>query len=64
MKVSELRNKSTIELEKLVKDMNKNLSDIRFKSSVNQLKNVKDASKMKKDIAKILTIVKEKEIKK
>ncbi len=60
MKISEIKNKETKELEKMTYDLKKKLSDIRFKFSGSKLKNVKEISNMKKDIARILTIIEEK----
>lgn len=62
MNVHELRKKDIKELHTSAHDLRGKLSDIRFKSSLSQLKNVKEVSNIKKDIAKILTIIKEKEI--
>ena len=63
MKAAELRKKDVRELEKSVVDLKKNLSDLRFKFSANQLKNVKEIRGAKKEIARILTVIKELELK-
>ncbi len=60
MKINELRKKDIGELKKLVQDHTKKLSDLRFKFSSSQIKNVKEISNTKKEIAKILTIINEK----
>jgi len=60
MKAIELRKKDKKELEKSVQDLVKKLSDLRFKFSSNKLKNVKEINNTKKEIARILTVLKEK----
>jgi len=64
MKTEELRKKDPKELAKSVTDLQKKLSESRFRFSSNQLKNVKEIHATKKEIARILTIIKESEIKK
>lgn len=61
MKAQELRKKDKKELEKLANELIKKLSDLRFKFSSNKLKNTKEISNSKKEVARILTILKEKE---
>ncbi|OGZ69911.1 MAG: 50S ribosomal protein L29 [Candidatus Staskawiczbacteria bacterium RIFCSPHIGHO2_12_FULL_38_11] len=60
MKTNELRQKDKSELQKSIEELRKKLSDVRFKFSSNQLKNVKEAGNIKKEIARILTVIKEK----
>lgn len=64
MQPEELRKKDKKELVDSAKELSKKLNDIRFKFSSNKLKNVKEISNVKKDIARILTIIKEKDLKK
>jgi len=64
MKADELRKIDKKELEKSAKDLSKKLSDLRFKFSANQLKNVKEMHNTKKEIARILTVIKELDLKK
>jgi large subunit ribosomal protein L29 len=64
MKIQELRKKDIKELKRIAQDHTKKLSDLRFKFSANQLKNVKEMHNTKKEIARILTIIKELELKK
>jgi large subunit ribosomal protein L29 len=60
MKALDLRKKDKKELEKTVEDLRKKLSELRFKFSSNKLKNTKEINNFKKEIARILTILKEK----
>ena len=61
MKAIELRKKDKKELERTVQDLKKKLSDFRFKFSSGKLKNVKEINTSKKEIARILTIINEKQ---
>lgn len=61
MKAIELRKRDKKELGKMVQDLRKKLSDFRFKFSSGKLKNVKEMNNSKKEMARILTIIKEKE---
>jgi len=61
MKAIELRKRDIKELGKMVQDLRKKLSDFRFKFSSGKLKNVKEMNNSKKELARILTIIKEKE---
>ena len=63
MKAIELQKRSKEELEKNLKELRENLGKIIFKLSANKLKNVREIRNMKRDIARILTILKIKEIK-
>lgn len=62
MKIEELRSKKIDELQTLLREREENLNDLRFKVSVNQLKTVNEISDTRKMIAKILTILKEKQL--
>jgi large subunit ribosomal protein L29 len=61
MKPSELRQKQKEELSKAVKDYREKLRGLRFDLASGKVKNVREIRKIKKDIARILTILKEKE---
>jgi large subunit ribosomal protein L29 len=61
MKAIDLRKKNKDELQKEARALQKKLSDLRFKFSSNKLKNVKEISSYKKDIARILTLLNEKQ---
>lgn len=61
MKIKELRQKSTRELQVLLEQSQKKLSQLRFDLNSKKLKNVREIPLSKRLIAKILTILKEKE---
>ncbi len=60
MKASELRNKSGEELEAMLKDLKTELFNLRFQHAINQLENPHKISETKKDIARVMTIIAEK----
>lgn len=60
MKPTDLRKKTKEDLEKILKENKKKLSKSSFDLSLNKLKNVREIGKIKKEIARILTILKEK----
>ncbi len=61
MKTKEIRNKSKEECLKLIAEKSKRLSDVRFASASSKVKNTKEAFNLKKDIARIKTILSEKQ---
>jgi large subunit ribosomal protein L29 len=62
MKINEIRDLSTAELEEKLQDYKKELFNLRFQKAVNQLENPKRITEVKKTIARILTIVHEREL--
>jgi len=62
MKVNELRELSTPELEEKLASSKQELFNLRFQKAVNQLENPKRINDVKKTIARILTIVHEREL--
>lgn len=62
MKASELRNMSTDELKNKLKEVTKELFNLRFSHATGQLENPMLLNTTKKDIARIKTILKEREI--
>jgi len=60
MEIKELRLKEITELNQLLKDNRKKLDDLKFKIKQGQLKNIREIRLIKKDIAKILTVIREK----
>ena len=64
MKASELRKNSVDELQKKLKELKAELFNLRFQNAVNQLENPMRIRIVKKDIARILTIIRERELKK
>lgn len=62
MDIKELRKKEQAELHKLLKLNRERLRDLRFKVAAKQHKDVRDVRETKRTIARILTVLKEKEI--
>lgn len=63
MKAQEIREKTGAELEKELKDLQKELFNLRFQLAINQLDNPNRIKAVKKDIARVKTIMRENEIK-
>ncbi len=61
MKISEIRTKSKLDLENLLINKREEARRIRFDIASHKIKDVKALNKIKREIAKILTILKEKE---
>ena len=61
MKATEIRNLSTVELEAKLSDLKKDLFFLRMQHATNQLDNPTKIALVKKDIARIKTIIREKE---
>lgn len=64
MKALELRKLTDQELREKVVELKKNLMALRFQNAIGSLAKNSDIKATKKDIARILTILKEREIKK
>ena len=62
MTTKELREKTVAELEAKVKELKEELFNLRFQLAVNQLENPMRIPAVKKDIARIKTILREREI--
>ncbi len=60
MKASELRNKSGAELEAMLKNLKGELFNLRFQHAINQLDNPHKISDTKKEIARVMTVISEK----
>ena len=60
MKASELRTKTSEELESMLKDLKTELFTLRFQHAINQLDNTHKIADTKKDIARVMTIIAEK----
>lgn len=60
MKANEIRELSTEELEKKLTDLKKELFNLRFQHAINQLDNPHKIDDVKKDIARVMTILHEK----
>ena len=63
MKTVELRDKNELELNQLLKDLKDELFNLRFQHAINQLENPMRINSVKKDIARVMTIIKEKQLK-
>lgn len=62
MKTSEIRDMTTAELEAKLKELKADLFNLRFQHAINQLDNPMRLNVVRKDIAKVKTIIREKEI--
>ena len=61
MKAKELKNLSVEELDKKLNDLKKDLFMLRMQHATNQLDNPMQIALVKKDIARVKTIIREKE---
>ena len=61
MKITEIREKTSAELETLLKEKKAELFNLRFQHAINQLDNPQKIVEAKKTIAQILTVITEKE---
>ena len=62
MKTNELRDKNELELNQLLKDLKDELFNLRFQHAINQLENPMRINSVKKDIARVMTVIKEKQL--
>ena len=62
MKATEVREMSAKELETKLKDLKQELFNLRFQHATNQLDNPLRIPAVKKDIARVKTVLREKEI--
>ena len=60
MKATELRTKTSEELEAMLKDLKTELFTLRFQHAINQLDNPHKIADVKKDIARVMTVITEK----
>ena len=63
MKATELRDMTEIELNKKLKDLKAELFNLRFQHAINQLDNPIRIDAVKKDIARVMTVLAEKNAK-
>ena len=63
MKANDIRSKSAEELSAQLKDLKAELFNLRFQHATNQLENPMRLVAVKKDIARVKTILREKELK-
>ena len=64
MKTKDLRKMSEKELQKILRDEREKLLKLRFDLAAGKLKNIREIRERKKNIAKILTILNEKNVQK
>ena len=60
MKAAEIRNMSAAELEKKLAELKDELFKLRFQHTINQLDNPHKIADVKKDIARVMTVISEK----
>ena len=60
MKTTEIREMSSQDLEKKLKELKQELFNLRFQHAINQLDNPHKIADVKKDIARVKTILNEK----
>lgn len=63
MKASEIREKTQSELEKELKELKSELFKLRFQLATNQLENPMRIKEVKKSIARVKTVMRERELK-
>ncbi len=63
MKPNEIRKLSDVELDKKLVDLKTELFNLRFQSAIGQLENPNQIGNVKRDIARVKTIVRERELK-
>ena len=63
MKATELREMTDVELNKQLKDLKAELFNLRFQHAINQLDNPSRIEAVKKDIARVMTVLAEKNAK-
>ena len=61
MKATELREMTDVEMNKQLKDLKAELFKLRFQHAINQLENPGRIEAVKKDIARVMTILAEKQ---
>ncbi len=62
MNIKEIREMSISELQKNVEEQKKELFNLRFQHSINQLENPMKIVETKKTIARLLSVIREKEL--
>ena len=62
MKITEIREKSSEQLTTLLKEQKEELFNLRFQLAVNQLENSSRIGAVKKDIARVSTVLRQREL--
>ena len=60
--IAKIRDLNDVELQKRLKDLKEELFNLRFQHAINQLDNPMRIGAVKKDIARVQTVIREKEI--
>jgi len=60
VKANEIRNMSVTELDAKLKELKSELFNLRFQHAINQLENPHKIADVKKDIARVMTVLREK----
>ena len=60
MQAKDLRNMTAAELETKLQELKKELFNLRFQHAVNQLENPHQIAEVKRDIARVMTVLNEK----
>ena len=63
MKAAEIRELSSAELDQKLSDLKSELFNLRFQHAINQLENPLRLQIVRKDIARVKTVIREKELK-
>jgi len=61
MKATKLREQSVVELEKVLSDLEEQLFKLRFQKSTGQIENPIKIREVRKDIARVLTVMNERQ---
>jgi len=61
MKIKELKNKPEAELERMLKEEREHLRNLKFDLASKKLKKVREVREVKKTIARVMTLLKEKQ---
>ena len=60
MKATEIKNMTEVELDAKLKELKGELFNLRFQHAINQLDNPHKIADVKKDIARVMTVIREK----
>ena len=63
MKVSEIREMTSEQLNNMLKELKEELFNLRFQLAINQLENTNRIGEVKKDIARVMTVLNDKNAK-
>jgi large subunit ribosomal protein L29 len=59
MKLKELRQRSKLELEKILRESREKLRQLRFDLSSGKVKNVREIRQLRREIAQVLTVLRQ-----